>query len=206
LGLWTISACGKRIYSNRPCFKLHINRDPLTKFLRRILKWPLQVLAQSSFQPWLLRLWPTLSLPDKLVLKQRGYQPEDGDGYEREKKAYFKLRRLQGSFIAHYYGEVFCGDIPAIIMSEEAGKELLEFSMTKMETEQVLTAIKAAYEAFAEAGVIHGDPELHNFLWDGKRLIVIDFNGAEFYTGEKGKMYSDGDYREVERRLVRTSL
>jgi len=91
-------------------------------------------------------------------------------------------------------------------MSEEAGEELLEYSMTKVETGQVLTAIKAAYKEFAEAGVIHGDPELHNFLWDGKRLIVIDFNGAEFYTGEIGKIYSNGDYREVERKLVRTSL
>jgi RIO-like serine/threonine protein kinase len=147
-----------------------------------------------------------LFFPDKLVLKQRGYQPEDGHGYEREKAAYFKLRHLQGSLIPRYYGEVSCGYMPAIIMSEEAGKELLEFSMTKVETKQVLNAVKAAYEALAEAGVIHGDPELHNFLWDGKRLIVIDFNGAEFYTGEKGEVYSDADYREVERRLVRTSL
>lgn len=135
------------------------------------------------------------------MLKQRGYDPEAGRGYEREKEAYLQLRHLQGSLIPRYYGEVFCGCMPAIIISEEAGRGLLEHPMTEQETERVLTAVRATFKLFAEAGVIHGDPEPHNLLWDGERLVVVDFNCSLFYTGEEARRYMEGDYREVERRL-----
>jgi len=204
LGLSTISAYGVQIYSNRPCFELRINYSPLTKLSRYILKRPLKVLAQSRFQPWLLNLWPTLLLPRELVLKQR--RPENSQGYEREKEVYFALRHIQGSFIPYYYAEVSYSHMPAIIMSKAAGTALQEFTMTKEETGRVLVQIKAAYNLFAEAGVVHADPELHNFLWDGERIVVIDFDGAEFHTGKDVRKYSAGDYREVERRLLRSTI
>ncbi|KAF2435323.1 hypothetical protein EJ08DRAFT_720189, partial [Tothia fuscella] len=66
--------------------------------------------------------------------------------------------------------------------------------------------LKAAFNAFTVSGVVHGDPVLHNLLWDGNQVMVIDWDCSEITTIEEASERNSADYRAIEKRLLGDSL
>lgn len=169
-------------YENRPhALRLRIHYTFLERVCRAISTRIIPYLP-TVFEIWLSTMWPKLTmLPDQVFYKKLDLEEGDDISKSVEAAAYAKLKSLQGSVIPRIYGIARCSTGPAIIMSIAPGHELRYVHPDQCP--KVKTAIAAAYNRFTEAGIVHGDPQLHNLFWKssacGDVLTVFDWELAQ---------------------------
>jgi hypothetical protein len=120
---------------------------------------------------------------------------------------YQRLRSLQGQYIPRYYGEAISGNgVPAFILEHVKGAPLYSMSLEQLASPKALNAIasdywknrpcledllnptllsalRETYQALTANGVKHGDPLLANFIFDGKKVVAIDFERSSLPPG-----------------------
>ncbi|CAK7228875.1 hypothetical protein SCUCBS95973_007029 [Sporothrix curviconia] len=125
---------------------------------------------------------------------------------QAEKDVYDRLRPMQGEQIPvclgiadialplYGYGGVF----HHILLLSWAGRSLARYTAddaaySGISCETAVPAIEAAFQRMHELGVLHGDAEPRNILYDAgtRMLMVVDFERSELLTPD-----DDCDYRE----------
>lgn len=41
------------------------------------------------------------------------------------------------------------------------------------------SGVRTTYDQLTAQHIVHGDPELHNFIWTGQEIVALDFEFAE---------------------------
>lgn len=129
------------------------------------------------------RFLPEWFLPSKVILKERN--TTKADEFDNEIETYKRLRSLQGYRIPVMFGEVAScktshfaistRPTPAILLQHINGVPLHELPVKLLEDPSLLNELESMYRSFTENGVVHGDPEFHNFLRDEDgRVFAID--------------------------------
>lgn len=169
-------------YENRPhVLRLRINYTFLERVCRAIFT-RIVLYLPASIEGWLSTTWPKLTmLPDQVFYKKLNLKEGDDVSKHVEVAAYARLEVLQGNAVPRIYGIAKCPTGPAIIMSTAPGCELRRVSPDQIVS--VKAAIAATYAKFSEAGIVHGDPQLHNLFWKssayGDVLTVLDWEDAQ---------------------------
>lgn len=142
--------------------------------------------------------------------KESRDDPDPGELREEmrhEFDVYRRLEALQGITIPRlmWYGELVEGAADAIA-TEYCGKSLEgeEFESVSLSDAQK-TGVWRALKSLHDHGVLHGDAELKNFVWDGKRVHVLDFGFAQFEEeyGEAEWKRRLSEESEAVRRMLR---
>ncbi|KAK4220410.1 hypothetical protein QBC38DRAFT_494452 [Podospora fimiseda] len=188
-------AKAKRISANRHVFLLDIPPTPTVSWLSLWMPQPARL--------WLQRLLPEWFLPTCVILKERN--PNKADNYENEVDTYLHLQTLQGRCIPRLFGEVAIHNhsdrrcqiskrpIPAILLEHVRGVPIHSLPAKELGNPQLVEKLQAVYDLLTKEGVLHGDPELHNFLYVDSKIVAIDF--------EFSSPISDGgitNYEELE--------
>ncbi|KAK4243264.1 hypothetical protein C7999DRAFT_36416 [Corynascus novoguineensis] len=176
-GFRRFRAPAKRIYANRHVFLLDVPPNPIACWL---LSWTPQLVRS-----WLQRLLPEWFLPTTVILKERN--PQKADGFENEIATYQHLRPLQGHCIPRMFGEVASYDheqsryqmskrpIPGLLLEKVEGVSLHSLPAEELRNPRLLEDLKDMYKLLTDNGVVHRDPQLHNFLRVGEKIVAIDF-------------------------------
>ncbi|KAK4182609.1 hypothetical protein QBC35DRAFT_444889 [Podospora australis] len=167
----TIQTTARRIFSNRHVYLLSVPQNPISAWLPGFLC------------PWLKWFLPEWFMPSKVILKERNTQK--ADEFDNEIETYKRLQSLQGYCIPVMFGEaascktshvhISNRPAPAILLQNVQGVPLHELPVEQLEDPSLLKELESAYTSFTENGIVHGDPELHNFLRDTNgRVFAID--------------------------------
>lgn len=115
----------------------------------------------------------------------------------------FRLEPLQGRCIPRFFGEATSDNrTPSIVLEYvegiplhqlpleelasrpllealDRGESLQDFDLDAIPKPDLLAAIQHTYHQLTKNGVVHGDPELHNFIRvDGCGVVAVDFEFA----------------------------
>ncbi|KAL2179613.1 uncharacterized protein P884DRAFT_268013 [Thermothelomyces heterothallicus CBS 202.75] len=202
-GFRRFRAPAKRIYANRHVFLLDVPPNPIACWLS---SWMPQLVCS-----WLQRLLPEWFLPATVTLKERN--PQKADSYENEIATYKHLRHLQGHCIPRMFGEVASYDheqtkyqiskrpIPSILLEKVEGESLHNLPAEELGNPRLLEELQDMYNLLTENGVVHGDPQLHNFLRVGEKIVAIDFEFSRPLPSDITNEYELEDLKdEIERR------
>lgn len=171
----------EQIFENRTIFRLHIPPNPA------IARWLARWMPQPVLS-WLVRLLPEWFLPPTVILKERnGEKP--AESYENELDTYHHLRSLQGTYIPRLYGEAAvytCAPTrrrrptPALLLEDIQGTSLRDLAAGAL-SDELVDKVRHTYNKLTDAGVVHGDPRLHNFLYAPSRdgVVAVDFEFAD---------------------------
>ncbi|KAI0967947.1 hypothetical protein F4678DRAFT_444072 [Xylaria arbuscula] len=128
--------------------------------------------------------------------------PERRDDFHNEVSMYKRLQCLQGSYVPRYFGSATSeSTTPALLLSYVVGTPLNQLDLDVLVNPSVLQAyrqhttlstvssddipnprlacaLKEMFDELSKCGVVHGDDQLHNFLWANDRVVAIDFEFA----------------------------
>lgn len=199
LGTRTFQAQAKQIYPNRPVFLVHTPHIP--RVFTRLLWWTPRA-VKDALQRW----FPEWFLPAMVILKE---EKEHNDGrhlLEHEIRMFEQLRSLQGRCIPWCFG---CGQSinkqqvkPALVLQYIPGPSLLQVPAEQLLNPciassklcnlapedfihpDLLRELRHTYDELTAKNIVHGDPELHNFIWTGQEIVAIDFEFAEYLRSD----------------------
>lgn len=210
----------KRLDEERDVYRLKLKPSILermpagaARFLRKALH------AFAAICPWIRTFRPDWFWPSTIVvkkLKPDGYDPH----FEREKRAYERLRPVWGTAVPIYYGEIVYDNSIAIVLSEVQGEPLSEQVITPWpdhDFNDLEEKLMKAFKILFDHGVVHGDWAWHNLIYVGERIVVVDFECAEFdevKDWERSRNFREAqamwnylcDYRERKRLDSRPDL
>lgn len=155
------------------------------------------------------RLFPEWFLPPKIVLKEEN--PGKTDRYKNEVRIYKRLEQLQGRYIPRFLGEATSDSgTPAIILQYVEGTPLDQLSPEDLRNEAVLKGLEHTYDQLTEHGVVHNDPELHNFIRTDGGVLVIDFDFAKIVKQplqDNSQDFQDNsqDFKELKQQMLEKS-
>ncbi|KAK1773026.1 hypothetical protein QBC45DRAFT_428647 [Copromyces sp. CBS 386.78] len=201
-GFRRFQAPATRISANRSVFLLDVPPSPIACWLP---SWMPQ-LVRSLLQ----RLLPEWFLPTTVILKERN--PAKADSYENEIAAYQDLQQLQGHCIPRLFGQAAIHDhrqtryqmsklpIPGILLEKVEGVPLHNFPAEEL-GDRLLEQLQETYRLLTEEGVVHGDPNLHNFIRvNNERTVAIDF---EFSYPLPSDIRNEHDFETLKDQIER---
>lgn len=116
--------------------------------------------------------------------------------FENERRIFQQLRPLQGRCIPRFFGRAVCHDgAPALVFEYVQGIPLHELPLEQLLNPQASDEavqngevdlihprleeeLQDLYSQLTKHGILHGDPELHNFLWTENGVVAVDFEFA----------------------------
>lgn len=163
---------------------------------------------------WKCRLAPTSiqdpnpKLPETFVIKE--FSRNNRGTYEKDElDTYKKLEHLEG-ITPKCYGEItwckggaYCGTAVSYSgLAIEFLKGFRKLRNTDTRDKMVLKKCRLAINAISKEGVLHGDLDLRNLMWDPnqKEIRVIDFEFSKNATEEWARDYKTG--QEVGRPIA----
>ncbi|KAI0426760.1 hypothetical protein F5Y09DRAFT_350885 [Xylaria sp. FL1042] len=173
---------------NRYVYRLDVPSSPIGEWLLFCLPPPIRTWAKSFFPEWFL--------PPVVILKETN--PERPNDFKNEVDIYKRLRHLQGFYIPHCFGTAISDDCsPALLLSYVEGTPLHQLELDALVAPQVLeayrqrtylrrirdddimnkrlaSALRDMYDALTQSGVVHGDAQLHNFIWVKDHVVAVD--------------------------------
>lgn len=149
--------------------------DPCRKTLYRL------ELEQGSFRHTI-----PVAVTRVIVKQQKDEWEEEFWG---EKKAYDRLKELQGTVIPQIFGQGFFNGLPALIHSEVVGTTLYDLarsSKCKVQEEALKTQLEEVFKALSEYGAVYWDQKLDNFLFcdngdcENSKMMIVDLEQVQF--------------------------
>jgi len=93
------------------------------------------------------------------------------------------LQKLQGTVVPRFiFGGIYSKMERFLVVTEYGGDTLLKLSQQQVLTTRIQRCAHEALMAVHRAGVLHNDVALHNFLWNGESVVVIDFGRSYVCT------------------------
>ncbi|KAJ6096855.1 hypothetical protein N7486_007601 [Penicillium sp. IBT 16267x] len=120
-------------------------------------------------------------LPIVVILKK--IKNEWEDEFQQEIKAYEELKSLQGLVIPTFFGQGTFDDCPVLILSEVAGRTLLDVSRraSDISTDELRYQLEKAMKALHSYGAEYLNQRLDDFfLCDTGAIMVVDLEQVEF--------------------------
>lgn len=140
-----------------------------------------------AYAQWLLQKW---FLPQQIIIKEQVRGKEEQ--FDHELQILELLHPLQGRYIPQCFGTAISDDnSPAIVLEHIDGQTFDQLSLEQLVNPalppsaqvsneelihpQLLLSLRTMYGLLTQHGVVHGDPELHNFIWTKTGIKAVDF-------------------------------
>ncbi|KAI1270818.1 hypothetical protein F5Y07DRAFT_385036 [Xylaria sp. FL0933] len=196
----------------REVYRLDIPSTPISE---RLLSW-----LPPPIRTWVKSLFPEWFLPPVIIIKEPN--PDRPADFQHEVNMYKRLRHLQGVHIPHCFGTAISDNAnPALLLSYVEGTPLHQLELEALVAPRILEAyqqrttlphiwreeivnvrlalaLQDMYDALTRSGVIHGDPQLHNFIWAKDHVVAVDLEFAELIPGSHTNMEA---YRTLESEI-----
>lgn len=138
-------------------------------------------------------VWPSLLLPNHIVVKKR--KPDWNEEFENERNMYQRLKSLQGSVIPRFYGDAICEGSPALILSEVVGVLPFQQKLPPLPREEFQKRVESALEELRKFGLSYDDVKLDNMLLVEKQLVFVDLESvSESSPEDSDALFESGVY------------
>ncbi|KAI0802129.1 hypothetical protein GGR55DRAFT_666975 [Xylaria sp. FL0064] len=199
---------------HREVYRLDIPSCPISEWL---LSW-----LPPPIRTWVKNLFPEWFLPPVIILKEPN--PDRPADFQNELNMYKRLRHLQGVHIPRCFGTaVSDNSSPALLLSYVEGTPLHQLELEALVAPRILeayqqrtklphiwrkeiinvrlvSALQDMYGALTRSGVVHGDPQLHNFIWAKDHVVAVDLEFANLLPSTVTNIH---EYRTLESEIGR---
>ncbi|KAK4102499.1 hypothetical protein N658DRAFT_423642, partial [Parathielavia hyrcaniae] len=126
----------------------------------------------SPVQTWFDSWFPEWNLSSQLIFKK--YKEGWDEEFEAEKRAYARVRSLQGVLVPQCFGEFRYDKVRALLLSDIGGANLAEPEGSLLEVSELRRMLSQTVTPLAEFQVLQDDVKLDNFHVVGDTVMAVD--------------------------------